>query len=769
MDFSLTDEQAMLKESADRFLAREGDSASWAGFADLGWLGLTLPEAYGGMGPAPVEVSILAEALGRNLVRQPWVGSIVLAAGLLAKVAPPSVADTLLPSVADGSVRLAFAHMEAGSRACASHVAATARAEDGAWRLSGRKVAVVGGDVATHFLVTVRTGHAVRDEAGIALFLLPRTEPGLVVDSVPGLDGTATTALELDGVTINAAGLLAADSFPAIVLAIDHALLAWCAESVGAMDRLLASTVEYTGTRKQFGRALGANQAVRHRIATMAVAVEEVRSLTQRAALLLSAAPSARRRAVAAAKCKTGRAARSVAEQAVQLHGGMGVTEELPIGGFLRRILAIDVLFGSAEDQLRRHAAFGDEPADADAASLFQLDATDHRFRDEVRGFIADHLTPELRRAQDLTASVYAEPDVSQPWHRALHARGWVAPNWPVEYGGTGWTTTQRYLFESEMSHAGAPMLHPQGLRLVGPVIMRFGTEEQKRRYLPRILSGEDYWCQGYSEPEAGSDLASLKTRAERDGDHYVVNGTKMWTTHAHHANRMFALVRTSQEPKRQDGISFLLIDMASPGISVRPIMTIGGDHEVNQVFLDDVRVPVANRVGGEGEGWGYGKFLLANERGSAIVSGRLRRALRRVKHLAETYVDGERPLRHDPAVAARLSEIEIDIDALEMMEMRVLTASQTEEKPGASTSSILKLRVSQLHQAIAQLGLQVIGPDALVWEPQRPFYRLDHQGMLPEAALPAAARYLDTRAYTIFGGTAEIQHDIIARSVYGT
>ena len=237
------------------------------------------------------------------------------------------------------------------------------------------------------------------------------------------------------------------------------------------------------------------------------------------------------------------------------------------------------------------------------------------------------------------------------------------------------------------MSRAGAPPLHPQGLRLVGPVIMRFGTDEQRRDYLPRILSGEDYWCQGYSEPEAGSDLASLKTRAVRDGDHYVVTGTKMWTTHAHHANRMFALVRTSQEARKQDGISFILIDMDSPGISVRPIMTIGGDHEVNQVFLDDVRVPVANRVGEEGQGWSYGKFLLEFERGGAVVSGRLRRALRKVEQLAGEYRDGERPVLDDPDIAARLSEIDIDIDALEMLELRVLAASQLGDKPGAARS----------------------------------------------------------------------------------
>ena len=387
-------------------------------------------------------------------------------------------------------------------------------------------------------------------------------------------------------------------------------------------------------------------------------------------------------------------------------------------------------------------------------------------FQVEVRRFIAEKLSEELRREQDLTASVYAEPEVSQSWHKILYAKGWVAPHWPAEFGGTGWTPVQRYIFELEMSRAGAPALHPQGLRLVGPVIMRFGTDEQRGIHLPRILSGDDYWCQGYSEPEAGSDLASLKATAVRDGDHYVVTGTKMWTTHAHHANRMFALVRTSKEERRQDGISFILIDMASPGISVRPIKTIGGDHEVNQVFLENVRVPISNRVGAEGQGWNYGKFLLEFERGAAVVSGRLRRALRNVEQLAGDYHDDKRVVLEQSDIAARLSEIDIDIDALEMMELRVLAASGSGEKPGASISSVLKLRVSQTHQAIAELALRVIGTDGLFWENKRPLYRLSNNPMLPENTLPVLARYLDTRAYTIFGGTAEIQHDIIAKVI---
>ncbi len=393
----------------------------------------------------------------------------------------------------------------------------------------------------------------------------------------------------------------------------------------------------------------------------------------------------------------------------------------------------------------------------------------EREFQREVRSFLDTRLTPDLRRAQALTPSVFAEPDVTMRWHRLLHERGWVAPAWPREFGGPGWSVAQRYIFDVETALAGAPALNPLGLRMAGPVIMRFGSQAQKDFYLPRMLSGEDYWCQGYSEPGSGSDLASLRTRAVRDGDHYVVNGSKIWTTHAHHANRMFALLRTGEEARKQDGISFFLIDMRTPGITVRPILTIGGDHEVNQVFFDDVRVPVEGLVGEEGHGWAYGKYLLEFERGGAMSSGRLRAALRGVEALARRYRDGDTPMLDDPDFAVRLSEIEIDVDALEMTELRVMSSLQTGQNPGPMASSLLKLRASELHQALSRLAVTALGTDALILERRRPLYGLNEPSLLPDDALPVVARYLDARAYTIFGGTSEIQRDIMAKALIGS
>lgn len=391
--------------------------------------------------------------------------------------------------------------------------------------------------------------------------------------------------------------------------------------------------------------------------------------------------------------------------------------------------------------------------------------AAESAFQQEVRAFIGVHLPPEVKRAQSLTPSFFSDPDTVVAWQKALHAKGWVAPGWPEDHGGPGWTPAQRWIFESECAKAGAPSISPMGVKMVGPLIIRFGTTQQKNYFLPRILSGEDRWCQGYSEPGAGSDLSSLKTRAVRQGDEYILNGTKIWTTHAHFASRMFALVRTSDEPRQQDGISFILIDMKTPGITIRPILTIGGDHEVNQVFFDDVRVPVTDLVGEEGKGWTYGKYLLEFERGGGIASPKLRQALQRVRELACSDASGH--AIHSPDIAVKLSEIEIDIDTLEMTELRVLSALQTGQNPGA-VSSLLKLRGSEIHQAVTRIGVEVIGHDALMTEPMRPLYSLNHTPAVPEAALSIVPRHLNGRANTIFGGSSEIQRDIVAKLILG-
>ena len=387
------------------------------------------------------------------------------------------------------------------------------------------------------------------------------------------------------------------------------------------------------------------------------------------------------------------------------------------------------------------------------------LTAEEQAFRDEVRAFLRDNLTDDLRQGQRFTSGVYPEPEISGPWQRKLNDRGWLVPLWPKELGGTEWTAIQRFIFESECALAGAPLVHPMGVRLVSPVIIRFGTEEQKAHYLPRILSGEDYWCQGFSEPGAGSDLASLKMRAIPDGDDYILNGSKIWTTQAHHANMMFALVRTSTEGRRQEGISFLLIDMNTPGIEVRRIDTIGGDHDVNEVFFTDVRVPQANRVGPENAGWDCAKYLLEFERGAGIFSGRLRSQLKRIGDVIDQLAVEGHDIRRNPHLLSRFGEICADLDSFEMMELRIMGGLQPGQNPGP-VSSILKLRNSRMKQAIAEFGAEILGHEGLRWRAGEIDTSSTMSVLIPD--------YLNSRAFTIFGGASEVQLGIIAKAVVG-
>ena len=333
----------------------------------------------------------------------------------------------------------------------------------------------------------------------------------------------------------------------------------------------------------------------------------------------------------------------------------------------------------------------------------------DEAFRAQVREFLAGHYPADIRRKVELGLAL--EKDDYVRFQRLLYLQGWAAPSWPVEHGGCGWSATRRYLFEDELAAADTPRIIPFGFKMLGPVLMTFGSAEQQQRFLPRILSSEDWWCQGYSEPDAGSDLASLRTRAEPVDGGYRVNGTKMWTTYAHYADWMFALVRTASTGKKQEGISFLLIDMHSPGVSVRPIITIDGLHVVNQVFLEDVFVPADCLVGGEGQGWTIAKFLLGHERSNIAGVARSKQQLRRLKRIA-----AERRLLVDARFADQLARLEIDLLALEYTDLRALWEEAAGRAPGPQ-ASLLKVRGTQIQQAITELLMQAVGPYALPYD----------------------------------------------------
>lgn len=339
-----------------------------------------------------------------------------------------------------------------------------------------------------------------------------------------------------------------------------------------------------------------------------------------------------------------------------------------------------------------------------------ELSAEDSAFREEVRAFLKANLPAVVRDGAAATPSVFVEPDIGQAWNAVLHKQGWLGYQWPAEHGGTGWSPLQRYLFEKECALAGAPNLTVLGLKLVAPVIWTFGNAAQKAHYLPRILSGEDYWCQGFSEPGSGSDLASLQCRAVLDGDKYILNGSKIWTTHAHHANRMFCLVRTDATAKKQAGISFLLVDMNQPGISVLLILTMAGDHEVNQVFLEDAVVPVSDRIGEEGTGWPIAKFLLENERGGSCHAPKLGYDLDRLEEAARTEADGEGgSMADDPQWKRKLAKARLGVQSLEMIELRIISEVAKGRPPGPQTS-LTKLIASDLRQEIDLMAVDLYG-----------------------------------------------------------
>ncbi|ULE33316.1 acyl-CoA dehydrogenase family protein [Mycobacterium sp. IDR2000157661] len=401
----------------------------------------------------------------------------------------------------------------------------------------------------------------------------------------------------------------------------------------------------------------------------------------------------------------------------------------------------------------------------------------DKAFRDEVRSFLEAKLTPELRRAGRLMTSVYADHEASMEWQRRLHERGWAAPAWPVEYGGCDWSLTQHYIFSRESTLAGAPSLSPMGIRMVAHALIKFGTDDQKDYFLRRILTGEVFFCQGYSEPEAGSDLAALSMAATDDGDDLVCTGSKIWTTHARESNWMFALVRTARTQKKQQGITFVLIDMTSPGIQIRPLVMTSGEEVQNQVFFDEVRVPKTNVLGKIDDGWTVAKYLLEFERGGGASAPALQVMAQEIAAVAtDQPAPGGGRLIDDPAFARKLADARIRTEVLEILEYRVLATVAEGKNPGVA-SSMLKVLATELSQAITELAMEAAGPRGRVYQPHAtcpggPISEFEPpaDGYLSGEPWQAVAplRYLNDRAGSIYAGSNEIQRNILAKAALG-
>ncbi len=386
--------------------------------------------------------------------------------------------------------------------------------------------------------------------------------------------------------------------------------------------------------------------------------------------------------------------------------------------------------------------------------------AADEAFREELRDFIERECDPGSRERVEKGLGLGKEDYVD--WHRKLATKGWSCPHWPVEHGGCNWTPVRHYIFEAETGEACCPPPVPFGPEMVAPVVWTFGTREQQQQHLPPILAGDLWWAQGYSEPNSGSDLASLRTAARLDGDHYVVNGTKTWTTMAHYADWIFLLVRTSSEGKKQEGITFLLVDMTSPGITVHPIITMEGGHEVNQVVFDDVRVPAVNRIGEENRGWTYAKFLLGYERFNMAGIPQAKRQMKRLRHIAV-----DQGIDSDPGFRARIADAEIQIMALESTMLRLLSSVAAGKDPG-NEASYIKIRGTEIDQLMTELAMEAAGPYVLPYAPGALAEGWNEEPLGPDYAAPVAPDYFNTRKVTIYGGSNEIQKNIIAKHVLG-
>ena len=390
-------------------------------------------------------------------------------------------------------------------------------------------------------------------------------------------------------------------------------------------------------------------------------------------------------------------------------------------------------------------------------------------FRTEVRAFLAEKLPARL--SDKVHSGKHLSKADMQRWHDILNQRGWLANHWPQQHGGPGWSAVQKFIFENECALAHAPRIVPFGVNMLGPVLIKYGSPAQQQRWLPRILDGSDWWCQGYSEPGAGSDLAAVKTSAVRgsdaQGEHYIVNGQKTWTTLGQHANMIFCLVRTDRDAKKQEGISFLLVDMNSPGVEVRPIITLDGEHEVNEVFFTDVRVPAENLVGEENKGWTCAKYLLTYERTNIAGVGYSVAALERLKKAAAKLKKNGRPLAEDPGFAARLARVEIELENMKTTNLRVIAAVAGGGVPGAE-SSMLKIRGTEIRQEISSLLRRAMGPYAQPFIAEALEEGFDGVPVGPAAAASAAVQYFNNRKLSIFGGSNEVQRNIIAKMMLG-
>lgn len=721
------------------------DRVLWKQMAELGWSGLVVPDYCGGLGAPSAALMAVARQLGSVAAPEPLLETAVAAAALLSDIAPD---DVLLPALLSGTQVLVAALAEPSEQLFTRlHV----RAGTQAHTISGMLSNLPLGADADGWLLPAMLG----DKP--AWFHVARGAAGLTVEELPLADGSRDGRLLLNDC---AARLLGSDEVArdGAVYARLMVELASSAYLLGIGHALFTLTSDYLSTRKQFGQAIGSFQVIQHRMVDLYLQLRLADAVVAESAGLIEQGGVVAARAASRARYRACHASLLVAREAVQLHGAIGYTDDCDVGLYLNRALVVAARYGNAAEHRARVVALRAQfaaAADAGNSVAVDIDApapdgdwnglSDDAFRATVRGWLAANYPAQLRNPPARLR--WSE---CRDWYARLHARGWAAPAWPVAHGGMGLNADKLMIFTEEKERWGVARTPDQGIIMIGPVLMRYGTPEQQAYYLPRALSGEQIWCQGYSEPDAGSDLASLRTRAIRDGDDYVITGQKIWTTLAQDATHMFCLVRTDAEAKPQAGISFVLISLAVPGITIRPIKTIAGDAEFCEVFLDGVRIPVSALVGRENDGWTIAKALLSFERIFVGSPKTCQYALNRLEVLAQA-----RGLNNDPVFVDRLTGYMLDVADLESLYKEFAAIMKRGETLGADVS-LLKIFASETFSRLSEFILECAGPAGARVGPVA----------FGDQAVDVLSPYYNARPTPIYGGSNEIQRNIIAKQV---
>ncbi|WP_459616701.1 acyl-CoA dehydrogenase [Bordetella sp. 2513F-2] len=725
------------------------EPAAWRAFAEAGWTSVTVPEDLGGLGLETDVLGAIATAVGESPVPEPYLGGI-LPALVLPAFAGNALGRDLLRAVVDGSAVLGLAWQEHLGEVVPASVSTSVSRDSGRIHLVGAKRWVAPGPGATGWLVHARLG-----EVPTLVWVRP-DDPGVTVDTELRVDGSLLCSLQLD-VLLPAERMVAQGSQvdAECQRALETARLLQCSELYGIARRVYAMTLDYLKTRVQFGRPVGCNQALQHRLVDAYVSVMVCGALVADSYREVRENPQALARVATLAKARVAERVTALCREAVQLHGAIGYTDEYDLGLYLKRAFHLSNWLGSPRTLLPRalalrpdepHAATPEAAAGAQEGDADYNAMPDEAFRQMVRAFLRQHYPQHLRHVpRRLRLHEVRE------WYQALSRRGWLAPAWPSEHGGMALSPAKLLVYFEEMEGWGAARLPDQGIINLGPVLIQHGTPEQKAYYLPRILSGEHIWCQGYSEPNAGSDLASLRTEAVRDGDHFIVNGQKIWTTLAQDATHIFALVRTDKTVKKQAGISFLLIDLKTPGVTVRPITNIVGEQEFCEVFFEDVRVPAENLVGQLNAGWTIAKDLLGYERIFAGSPQQSRQALHHLEQLADSL-----SLFDDSEFRSVYAELLACVKELEALYGHFADIVRRGELLPPSVSGI-KILATETYVRIARELIRWADDAGGSWT---------GQAMPDGTALIPAAPFLQSLVTTIYGGTNEIQRNIVAKAV---